>query len=117
MTAKNDNQDLSRSNLESNEKADSSDFGALSGTEVANPPIYKRFFRSFDDVILYNTVEEISQWLSKRPGLIPDYQSGMLRLADQHAYWNDYRGMRENCDFLVDVLIRVAVLRGEKHLA
>jgi hypothetical protein len=41
----------------------------------------------------------------------------MLSLAVNHSRWGDFRGMRETLNYLVDVRVRVAELRGERHLA
>lgn len=79
---------------------------------------YKRFYRLGNIGISYNTVEEIAKFLTTAP--VPEiatyeYSEGMIQLANVHAAWGDYKGMRENLNFLVDVRIRVAELRGEKH--
>lgn len=77
-----------------------------------------RYFSGDVEGISYTTVEEISQWLFKQPEIVTyEYSESMIRLANVHAAWADYKGMRENLNFLVDVRIRVAELRGENHLS
>jgi len=78
----------------------------------------KRFYSSDDEGITYGTVEEIAQFLHNRSNeVLVSYCESMISLASVHATWNDFRGMRETLNFLVDVRIRVAELRGESHLS
>lgn len=76
-----------------------------------------RFFSTEDHGITYGTVEEIVWFLYNLPHLIQDYNDGMISLANVHGSWGDFLGMRETLNFLVDVRISLARLRGENHLS
>lgn len=77
----------------------------------------KYFYRHGVESISYNNVLEISLFLTKHPGAIQAYTVAMTDLANVHAACGDYRGMRETLNFLVDVRVQVAELRGEKYLS
>jgi hypothetical protein len=117
MTATNDMVNLSRSNAISHLKADSSDLAVGLVTKKAYPPLPKRFYQTENVSIAYDTVEEISQWLVQRPQHIAGFQESMLGLAVGCSQWGAFRTMRDTLNFLVDVRIRVAELREERHLA
>jgi hypothetical protein len=76
-----------------------------------------RFFTSGDYGITYGTVEEIVWFLFGAPELIQNYNDCMISLANVHGNWGDFRGMRETLNFLVDVRVSLARLRGEKYLS
>jgi hypothetical protein len=85
----------------------------LSKSEQTN---HTRFYSTGDEGITYNTVEEIADFIYDRPHKIEEYSESMICLANVHAAWGDFRGMREVLNFMVDARIRVAELRRESHL-
>ncbi len=93
----------------------------MTSIHLAKPEAEKtnnRFFNSDDEGISYSTVEEIAQFLYRRSNaVLVSYGGSMISLASVHCTWGDFRGMRETLNFLVDVRIRVAELRGEEHLS
>jgi hypothetical protein len=78
---------------------------------------HERFFSTGDEGITYTNVLEIARFIYDMPHRIQDYTDSMVSLANVHAAWGDYKGMRETLNFLVDVRVTVAELRGERHLS
>jgi hypothetical protein len=77
---------------------------------------HSRFYSTGDEGIVYNTVEEIADFIYDMPHKVEEYSESMVSLANVHAAWGDFRGMRETLNFMVDVRVRVAELRGQSHL-
>jgi hypothetical protein len=63
-----------------------------------------RFFGGNYEGIEYDTPQEIATFLVQRPGMVDVYQEKMIELAEGMAGWGDLVGMREQFNFLVDVL-------------
>lgn len=84
----------------------------------ANHIHFKYWYDSGNASIAYNTIEEIATFLLAHTEIgIYEYSESMIKLANVHAAWGDYKGMRETFNFLVDVRIRLAELREERHLS
>lgn len=56
----------------------------------------------------------MAMWLHENPAHLQSYTASMYRLADNLASWHAYSSMRDCLNFLVDVLVAVATLRGER---
>lgn len=69
-----------------------------------------RYFRAGEIGLAYETVDGIAAFLRANPQHIEVYQASMVDLARAHQAWGDYQGMREEFNFLVDVLMQVEVL-------
>lgn len=66
--------------------------------------------------ISYDTPDEMAAWLLEHPQEAPAYRQSAYDLANMFGDAGDYRGMRELLNFMVDVFIALAKLRGEKYL-
>jgi hypothetical protein len=65
--------------------------------------------------ITYTTAEEIAAWLYEHD-VVEAYMQSTYDLATMLADLGDLKGMRENLNFLVDVLSALAKLAGQKVL-
>jgi hypothetical protein len=77
----------------------------------------ERFYNGGPGVgsITYTTPEEIAAWLYEHDN-VEGYIQSTYDLATGLADLGDLKGMRENLNFLVDMLSALAKLTGEKVL-
>lgn len=76
-----------------------------------------RFYSCGGEGITYSTVDEIAWFIYPSKTAIQEYSESMIALANVHAAWGDFKGMRDNLNFLVDVRIKIAELLGENYLS
>lgn len=76
-----------------------------------------RFFQTEDHGITYGTLEEVVWFLYNLPHLVQDYNDAMMRLANVHGNWGDFKGMRDTLNFLVDVRVSLVRLQGRLHIS
>lgn len=66
--------------------------------------------------ITYDTQDEMAAWLLEHPQEAPAYRQSAYDLANMFGNEGDYRGMRELLNFMVDVFVALAKLKGDKYL-
>lgn len=66
--------------------------------------------------IAYDTPDEMAAWLLEHPQEAGAYMESQYDLAAMMGNEGDFRAMRECLNFLVDVFVALAKLKGEKHL-
>jgi hypothetical protein len=77
-----------------------------------------QFFYTLPDgsAVTYDNPLEMALWLLQHPDELDNWHSSMYRLASQQAAWDNYRGMRDVLNWLVDVLAARAKLNGNTVL-
>ena len=66
--------------------------------------------------VTYDTSAEMAAWLLEHPQETAAYRQSAYDIANMFGDVGDYRGMRKCLDFMVDVFVALAKLRGNKYL-